>query len=176
MVNTSLKAIFRTSDTIDGLLPVTGCRRRPWVAPPWQKAGDYYLTRAEERGYLERLRREYRGDAVLGLAARAAALYRHEPTRLIVGGAEGATIHTPKLLDGMAVFIDLTADYGAEDATRFIGSTLWTRIVRAALSRPVGSAPCFMLADEFQQLLQSEQDAALALENVLRLCGGRGVW
>jgi len=128
------------------------------------------------RGYIERLRREYRGDAVLGLVARANAHYRHEPTRLMVGGAEGVTIHAPKLFDGMVVMVDLTAEYGAEDAIRFIGSTLWTRLVRASLARPVGSPPCFVLADEFQQLLQSEQDAALALENVLRLCAARGVW
>jgi hypothetical protein len=128
------------------------------------------------RGYLDRLRREYRSDAVLGLVARANAHYRHEPTRLMVGGAEGVTIHAPKLFDGMVVLVDLTAEYGAEDAIRFIGSTLWSRLVRASLARLVGSPPCFVLADEFQQLLQSEQDAALALENVLRLCAARGVW
>lgn len=128
------------------------------------------------RGYLERLKREYRGDAVMGLVSRACALYRHEPTKLIVGGAEGATVHAPDLFRNLIVLIDLTADYGAEDAIRFIGSTLWNRLVRASLARPVGSPPCFVLADEFQQLLQAEQDAALALENILRLCAARGVW
>lgn len=128
------------------------------------------------RGYVDRVRREHRSDAVLGLVARANAHYRHEPTRLMVGGAEGVAIHAPKLFDGMVVLVDLTAEYGAEDAIRFIGSTLWSRLVRASLARPVGSPPCFVLADEFQQLLQSEQDAALALENVLRLCAARGVW
>ena len=128
------------------------------------------------RGYLDRLRREYRSDAVMGLVSRASALYRHEPTALMVGGAEGVTIHAPQLFANKIVLIDLTAEYGAEDAIRFIGSTLWNRVVRASLTRPVGSPPCFVLADEFQQLLQSEQDAALALENVLRLCAARGVW
>jgi hypothetical protein len=125
---------------------------------------------------VERLRREYRSDAVLGLVARANAHYRHEPVRLAVGGAEGVTIHAPDLFKRVIVLIDLTAEYGAEDVIRFIGSTLWSRLVRASLSRPVGSPSCFVLADEFQQLLQSEQDAALALENVLRLCAARGVW
>ena len=85
-------------------------------------------------------------------------------------------VHAPDLFAGKIVLIDLTAEYGAEDAIRFVGSTLWGRLVRASLSRPVGSPPCFVLADEFQQLLQSEQDAALALENVLRLCAARGTW
>jgi hypothetical protein len=128
------------------------------------------------RGYLDRLRREYRNDAVLGLVARANTHYRHEPVRLAVGGAEGVTIHAPDLFADKIVLVDLTAPYGTEDVIRFIGSTLWSRLVRASLSRPVGSPNCFVLADEFQQLLQSEQDAALALENLLRLCAARGVW
>jgi len=128
------------------------------------------------RGYLARLHREYRGDAVLGLVARANAHYRHEPVRLAVGGAEGMTIQAPDLFADKIVLIDLTASYGAEDVIRFIGSTLWSRLVRASLSRAVGSPPCFVLADEFQQLLQSEQDAALALENVLRICAARQAW
>ena len=128
------------------------------------------------RGYLERVRREYRSDAVLGLVARANAHYRHEPTRLMVGGAEGAMVQAPELFRNRIALVDLTPEYGAEDVIRFIGSALWNRLVRASLSRPVGSENCFVLADEFQQLLQSEQDAALALENVLRLCAARGTW
>jgi len=128
------------------------------------------------RGYLDRIRREHRSDAVLGLVARANAHYRHEPTRLMVGGAEGVMVQAPDLFNNRIVFVDLTPEYGAEDVIRFIGSALWNRLVRASLSRPVGSANCFVLADEFQQLLQSEQDAALALENVLRLCAARGTW
>ena len=51
-MNTVLKIIFRSTDTIEGLLPVTGRRPRPWATPPWQKPGDYYLSRSEERAYL----------------------------------------------------------------------------------------------------------------------------
>lgn len=127
------------------------------------------------RAVAARLRKESR-DRILGLTTRAERLLRLRSVRLALGGSPNR-IDFAKLLDDRIVLINLAPPQGSTDIGKFMAGLIWIQINHAISRRPNGSAPNFVMVDEWPTFLAAGgQRLADTFEDLLRLARSKGVY
>jgi hypothetical protein len=127
------------------------------------------------RAVAARLRKESR-DRILGLVSRADRLLRLGSVRLALGGSPDR-IDFAKLLDDRITLINLAPPQGSTDIGRFMAGLVWIQITHAIRRRPNGSAPTFVMVDEWPTLLAAGgAHLADTFEDLLRLARSKGVF
>ena len=122
-----------------------------------------------------RLRKESR-DRILGLVSRAERLLRLRSVRLALGGSPNR-IDFAKLLDDRIVLINLAPPQGSTDIGKFMAGLVWIQINHAIRRRPNGSAPTFVMVDEWPTFLAAGgAHLADTFEDLLRLARSKGVF
>jgi hypothetical protein len=127
------------------------------------------------RSVASRLRKESR-DRILGLVSRADRLLRLRSVRLALGGSPDR-IDFAKLLDDRITLINLAPPQGSTDIGRFMAGLIWIQINHAIRRRPNGSAPTFVMVDEWPTFLAAGgSHLADTFEDLLRLARSKGVF
>jgi hypothetical protein len=122
-----------------------------------------------------RLRKESR-DRILGLVSRAERLLRLKSVRLALGGAPDR-IDFSRLLDGRMTLLNLAPPQGSSDIGKFLAGLTWVQLTHAIRRRPNGSAPTYVIVDEFPTFLAAGGTHLVdTFEDLLRLARSKGVY
>ena len=133
-----------------------------------------YAPAAFFRAVAARLRKESK-DRVLGLVSRADRLLRLRSVRLALGGSPNR-IDFAKLLDGRMTLINLSPPQGSTDVGKFMAGLVWVQLNHAIRRRPNGSAPTWLMVDEWPTFLAAGgAHLADTFEDLLRLARSKGV-
>jgi len=127
------------------------------------------------RSVAARLRKESR-DRILGLVSRADRLLRLRSVRLALGGSPNR-IDFAKLLDDRITLINLAPPQGSTDIGKFMAGLVWVQLNHAIRRRSNGSAPTFVMVDEWPTFLAAGgEHLADTFEDLLRLARSKGVF